>query len=161
MVFPVVMYGCESWTVKKAECQRIDAFEVWCWRRLSRVPWTQWKRASSRGEAGTSGFLSVSDSDRSRAMAVAWGQGWFCFLLSSDPSVRTPVPPWRGSTLPQWSEGSPLPATPGRGHFPPPGLQIRRKRAWAKLGLATLGGGGACFQQRPGKSKSLQHSNLS
>ena len=40
MVFPVVMYGCESWTVKKAECRRIDSFEVWCWRRLLRVPWT-------------------------------------------------------------------------------------------------------------------------
>ena len=40
MVFPVVMYGCESWTVKKVEHQRIDAFEVWCWRRLLRVPWT-------------------------------------------------------------------------------------------------------------------------
>ena len=40
MVFPVVMYGCESWTVKKAECQRIDAFELWCWRRVLRVPWT-------------------------------------------------------------------------------------------------------------------------
>ena len=40
MVFPVVMYGCESWTVKKAECQTIDAFELWCWRRLLRVPWT-------------------------------------------------------------------------------------------------------------------------
>ena len=40
MVFPVVMYGCESWTVKKAECQRIDAFELWCWRRLLRVPRT-------------------------------------------------------------------------------------------------------------------------
>ena len=40
MVFPVVMYGCESWTVQKAECQRIDAFELWCWRRLLRVPWT-------------------------------------------------------------------------------------------------------------------------
>ena len=40
MVFPVVMYGCENWTVKKAECRRIDAFEVWCWRRLLRVPWT-------------------------------------------------------------------------------------------------------------------------
>ena len=39
MVFPVVMYGCESWTVKKAECQRIDAFELWCWRRLLRIPW--------------------------------------------------------------------------------------------------------------------------
>ena len=40
MAFPVVMYGCESWTIKKAECQRIDAFELWCWRRLLRVPWT-------------------------------------------------------------------------------------------------------------------------
>ena len=40
MVYPVVMYGCESWTVKKAECRRIDAFELWCWRRLLRVPWT-------------------------------------------------------------------------------------------------------------------------
>ena len=40
MVFPVVMYGCESWTIKKAECRRIDALELWCWRRLLRVPWT-------------------------------------------------------------------------------------------------------------------------
>ena len=40
MIFPVVMYGCESWTIKKAECQGIDAFELWCWRRLLRVPWT-------------------------------------------------------------------------------------------------------------------------
>ena len=40
MVFPVVTYGCESWTIEKAECRRIDAFELWCWRRLLRVPWT-------------------------------------------------------------------------------------------------------------------------
>ena len=40
IVFPVIMYGCESWTIKKAECRRIDAFELWCWRRLLRVPWT-------------------------------------------------------------------------------------------------------------------------
>ena len=40
MVFPMVMYGCDSWTVKKTECRRIDAFELWCWRRLLRVPWT-------------------------------------------------------------------------------------------------------------------------
>ena len=46
MVFPVVMYGCESWTVKKAECRIIDAFELWCWRRLLRVPWTS--RRSNR-----------------------------------------------------------------------------------------------------------------
>ena len=47
MLFPVVMYGCESWTVKKAECRRIDAFELWCWRRLLRVPWTARKSNQS------------------------------------------------------------------------------------------------------------------
>ena len=47
MIFPVVMYGCESWTVKKAERQRIDAFELWCWRRLLRVPWTAWRSNQS------------------------------------------------------------------------------------------------------------------
>ena len=47
MVFPVVTYGCESWTIKKAERQRIDAFELWCWRRLLRVPWTSWRSNQS------------------------------------------------------------------------------------------------------------------
>ena len=47
MVFPVVMYGCESWTVKKAEPQRFDAFQLWCWRRLLRVPWTAWRSNQS------------------------------------------------------------------------------------------------------------------
>ena len=49
MVFPVVMYGCESWTVKKAERRRIDAFELWCWRRFLRVPWTA-RRVHSEGD---------------------------------------------------------------------------------------------------------------
>ena len=47
MVFPIVMYGCESWTIKKAECRRTDAFELWCWRRLLRVPWTARKSNQS------------------------------------------------------------------------------------------------------------------
>ena len=47
MVFPVAMYGCESWTIKKAECRRIDAFELWCWRRFSRVPWTARRSSQS------------------------------------------------------------------------------------------------------------------
>ena len=47
MVFPVIMYGCESWTIKKAVCRRIDAFEVWCWRRLLRVPWTARRSSQS------------------------------------------------------------------------------------------------------------------
>ena len=47
MVFPVVMYGCEGWTIMKTECQRIDAFELWCWRRLLRVPWTARRSSQS------------------------------------------------------------------------------------------------------------------
>ena len=47
MVFPVVMYGCKSWTIKKAECQRIDVFKLWCWRRLLRIPWTAWRSNQS------------------------------------------------------------------------------------------------------------------
>ena len=50
MVFPVVMYGCESWTVKKAECRRIDAFELWCWRRLLRVSWRSSQSTRSKGD---------------------------------------------------------------------------------------------------------------
>ena len=62
MVFPVVMYGYESWTVKKAECRKIDAFELWCWRRLLRVPWTA-KRSNqsilkeSRAECSLEGLM--------------------------------------------------------------------------------------------------------
>ena len=57
MVFPVVMYGCENWTVKKAECQRIDAFELWCWRRLLRVPWTARRSNQSILKEVNPGFL--------------------------------------------------------------------------------------------------------
>ena len=57
MVFPLVMYGCESWTVKKAECQRIDAFELWCWRRLLRVPWTARRSNQSILKEINLGFL--------------------------------------------------------------------------------------------------------
>ena len=57
MVFPVVMYGCESWTVKKAEQQRIDAFELWCWRRLLRVPWTARRSNQSILKESALGFL--------------------------------------------------------------------------------------------------------
>ena len=57
MVFPVVMYGCESWTVKEAECQRTDAFELWCWRRLLRVPWTAKRSNQSILKEPDLGFL--------------------------------------------------------------------------------------------------------
>ena len=56
MVFPVVIYGCESWTIKKAEHQRIDAFELWCWRRLLRVPWTAMRSNQSILKENSHGF---------------------------------------------------------------------------------------------------------
>ena len=59
MVFPVVMYGCESWTVKKAECRRIDAFELLCWRRLLRVPWTTRKTNQSIPKETSPGYSLV------------------------------------------------------------------------------------------------------
>ena len=60
MVFPVVMYGCESWTVKKAERQKIDAFELWCWRRLLHVPWTARRSNQSILKEISPGFLLES-----------------------------------------------------------------------------------------------------
>ena len=57
MVFPIVMYGCESWTVKKAEHRRINAFELWCWRRLLRVPWTARRANQSIPRRSALGFL--------------------------------------------------------------------------------------------------------
>ena len=57
MVFPVVLYGCESWTIKKSECWRTDAFELWCWRRLLRVPWTAGDPTSPFWRRSTLGFL--------------------------------------------------------------------------------------------------------
>ena len=62
MVFPVVMYGCESWPIKKSECRRIDAFEVWCWRRLLRVPWTSRKSNQSILKEINPDFLSGNQS---------------------------------------------------------------------------------------------------
>ena len=56
MVFPVIMYGCESWTIKKAEYQRTDAFELWCWRRLLRVPWTTRRSNQSNLKESSSGY---------------------------------------------------------------------------------------------------------
>ena len=68
MVFPVVMYGCESWTVKKAECRRIDAFELWCWRRLLRVPWTA-RRSKQSILKEISPGISLEDQIRSVAQS--------------------------------------------------------------------------------------------
>ena len=71
MIFPVVMYGCESWTVKKAKCQRIDAFELWCWRRLLRVPWTA-RRSNQSILKGISLEYSFGRTDTEAEAPILW-----------------------------------------------------------------------------------------
>ena len=70
MVFPVVMYGCESWTVKKAEHQRVDAFELWCWRRLLRVPWTA--RRSNQSILKEISWVFIGRTDAEAETPVVW-----------------------------------------------------------------------------------------
>ena len=70
MVFPLVLYGCESWTVKKTECQRIDAFELWCWRRLLRVPWTA--RRSNQSILKRSAWDFFGGNDAEAETPVLW-----------------------------------------------------------------------------------------
>ena len=71
MVFPVVMNGCESWTVKKAECQKIDAFELWCWRRLLRVPWTA-RRSNQSNPGGDQSWVFIGKTDAKAETPVLW-----------------------------------------------------------------------------------------
>ena len=74
MVFPVVMYGCESWTIKKAECQGIDAFELWCWRRLLRVPWTARRSNQSILKEISPGYTpGVGDRQGGLECCGSWG----------------------------------------------------------------------------------------
>ena len=71
MVFPVVMYGCESWTIKEAECQRIDAFELWCWRRLLRVPWTA-RRSKAVHPKGGQSRVFIGRTDAEAETPILW-----------------------------------------------------------------------------------------
>ena len=70
-VFPVVMYGCESWTVKKAECQRIDAFKLWCWERLLRVPWTT-RRSNQSYPKGDQSWVFIGRTDAETKTPILW-----------------------------------------------------------------------------------------
>ena len=72
MAFPVVIYGCESWTVKKAECRRIDAFELWCWRRLLRVPWTDCKEIQPVHSKGDQPCVFFGRNDAKAEAPVLW-----------------------------------------------------------------------------------------
>ena len=85
MVFPVVMYGCESWTIKKAECQRINAFELWCWRKLLRVPWT-----ARRSNQSVLKHINLQFIKRTAAEAeapVLWRPKVKSWLIRKDPAA--------------------------------------------------------------------------
>ena len=83
MVFPVVMYGCESWTVKKAECRRIDAYELWCWRRLLRVPWTA--RRSNQS------ILKINPGISLEGMMLKLKLQYFGYLMRRVDSLEKPL----------------------------------------------------------------------
>ena len=72
MVFPVVMYGCESWTINKAECRRIDAFELWCWGRLLRVPWTARRYNQSILREISPEYLFIGRTDAEAETPILW-----------------------------------------------------------------------------------------
>ena len=83
MIFPVVMYGCESWTVTKAECRRIDAFELWCWRRLLRVPWTA-RRSNQSILKGDQPWDFFGGNDAEAETPVLWPPHAKSWLIGKD-----------------------------------------------------------------------------
>ena len=85
VVFPLLMYGCESWTIKKAECWRIDAFELWCWRRLFRVPWTA--RRSNQSIQGNQSWIFIGRTDAAAAAAILWPPDEKSQLITKDPDA--------------------------------------------------------------------------
>ena len=87
MVFPVVMYGCESWTVKKAEHQRIDAFELWCWRRLSRVPWTARRSNLKLDPKGNQSWIFIRRTDAEAEIPILWPPDVKSWLIWKDPDA--------------------------------------------------------------------------
>ena len=86
LVFPVVMYGCESWTIKKAEHQRIDAFELWCWRRLLRVPWTG--RIQPVHPKGNQSWIFIGRTDAEAETPILWPPDAKNWLIGKDPDAR-------------------------------------------------------------------------
>ena len=86
MVFPVVMYGCESWMVKKAECRKIDAFELWCWRRLLRVPWTA-RRSNQSILKEISSWVLTGRNDAEAETPILWPPHAKSWLIGKDPDA--------------------------------------------------------------------------
>ena len=95
MVFPVVMYGYESWTIKKAECQRIDVFELWCWRRLLRVPWTDIQPVHPKGNQT---WIFIGRTDVETETPILWPPDVKSWLTRRDPDAGT----WAWANSERW-----------------------------------------------------------
>ena len=121
MVFPVVMYGCESWTVKKAECRRIDAFEWWCWRRLLRVPWTARRRSNLLHPKGDQSWVFFGRNDAKAATPVLWAPHAKSWLIGKDSDAGRDWRQEKGTTEDEmagwhhWLDGRECEWTPGVG----------------------------------------------
>ena len=87
MVFPGVLYGCESWTIKKAERQRIDAFELWCWRRLWRVPWTARRSNQSILKEIDQSWVFIGKADTEAETPILWPPDANSWLIGKDPDA--------------------------------------------------------------------------
>ena len=87
MVFPLVMYGCESWTVKKAEHRRMDAFELWCWKRLLRVPWTT-RRSNQFHPKGVQSWVFIGRTDAEAGTPILWPPDVKSWLIWKDPEAE-------------------------------------------------------------------------
>ena len=107
MVFPVVMYGCDSWTINKAERQRIDAFELWCWRRFLRVPWTA-GRSNQSIPKGDQSWVFTGRTDVEAQTPIRWPPDAESWLIWKDPDAGKD---WR------WEKGSTEDEMVGRHHW--------------------------------------------
>ena len=87
MVFPAVMYGCESWTINKVQRQRIYAFELWCWRRFLRVPWTAWKSSQSISPKGNQSWIFIGRTDAETEAPILWPSDAKNWLIGKDPDA--------------------------------------------------------------------------
>ena len=104
MVFPVVMHGCESWTIKKAECQRIDAFELWCWRRLWRVPWTA--KIQPVHPKGNWSWIFIGRIDAEAETPILWLPDMKNWLIGKDLMLgKTEGSQRRGRQWMRWLDG--------------------------------------------------------
>ena len=86
MAFPVIMYGCESWTIKKAECQRIDAFELWCWKRFLKVSWTS-RRSNQSILKGNQSWILTGRTDAETEVPILWPPDAKNWLIGKDPDA--------------------------------------------------------------------------